>query len=192
MIDKIHLFCLKGALIESALQNLQSQGIHVKPKKRSEEERLVLRDFVPQFSAGIRFRAAEMAHYYEIFYALESHIRELILTTLEAETVPQWWENCVPKDIRDRAQAAREREVNRAVTPRSQELLVYTTFGELGQIILANWDKFESVFKSKKGVEEIASRLNLLRGPIAHNAILERDEVVRLMLSIRDLFRLMA
>lgn len=192
MNDRVHLFCLNSAIIDGALQNLQDQGIHIKPKRRSEEERLVIRDFVPQFSAEIRFRAAEMAHYYEIFYALESHIRELILTTLDAETDAGWWVACVPKEIRDRAQGARDKEVNRAVTPRSEELLVYTTFGELGQIILANWIKFESVFKSRKGVEDVTARLNMLRGPIAHNAVLERDEVVRLMLSIRDLFRLMA
>lgn len=192
MSDRVHLFCLNSAIIDSALLNLQDAGIHVKSKRRSEEERLVLRDFVPQFSAEIRFRAAEMARYYETFYALENHIRDLILSTLEAETEPNWWTACVPKDIRDRAQFARDKEINRAVTPRSEELLVYTTFGELGQIILANWIKFESVFKSKKGVEEITARLNMLRGPIAHNGVLERDEVVRLMLSIRDLFRLMA
>lgn len=189
--DRIHLFCLKAAIIESALHNLNDKDIKIKAKRRSEEERLVMRDFVPQFSSEGRILASEMARYYEIFYALENHMRELILTAFDAENSPDWWKS-VPKEIRERAEASQARELNRAVTLRSDELLQYTTFGELGQIISANWDRFASIFKSKKALEDISARLNMLRGPIAHNGVLERDEVVRLMLSIRDLFRLMA
>lgn len=153
---------------------------------------MVLRDFVPQFGNDVRLAASEMARYYEIFYALENHLRQLILTGVDAENNSNWWIDCVPKDIRDRAEGMRKKELSRAVSPRSEELLVYTTFGELGQVITANWEKFASVFKSKEGLSDITARLNLVRGPIAHNGVLERDEVVRLMLSIRDLFRLMA
>jgi hypothetical protein len=190
-IDKVHLFCLKAAIIEGALHNLNDRGIRIKAKRRSEEERLVMRDFVPQFSSEGRISASEMARYYEIFYALENHIRQLILVAFDSENNTDWWK-AVPKDIRDRAESAQAKELNRAVTLRSEQLLEYTTFGELGQIISANWEIFASIFKSRKALEDVTARLNMLRGPIAHNGVLERDEVVRLMLSIRDLFRLMA
>lgn len=50
---------------------------------------------------------------------------------------------------------------------------------------------FGDVFKDPRAVENIMSRLNTLRGPIAHCKLLAEDEVVRLDLSLRDLFRQM-
>ena len=77
------------------------------------------------------------------------------------------------------------------MTPRSTDLIDYTTFGELGEIIKSNWDLFGSLFSSKKAVEKVMSSLNSLRGPIAHCSGLAEDEIVRLRLAVRDWFRLM-
>jgi hypothetical protein len=67
----------------------------------------------------------------------------------------------------------------------------FTTFGELGEIIKANWDVFGGIFDSPKAVERVMANLNTLRAPIAHCSPLAPDEVLRLTLSVRDWFRLM-
>ena len=77
------------------------------------------------------------------------------------------------------------------MTPRSADLLDYTNFGELGEIIKANWVLFSDTFSDMKAVENTLARLNTLRGPIAHCSMLVEDEVMRLRLSLRDWFRLM-
>jgi len=51
----------------------------------------------------------------------------------------------------------------------------FTTFGELGEIIKANWDILGDTFNSKKGVEKVMANLNVLRGPIAHCSPLASD-----------------
>lgn len=77
------------------------------------------------------------------------------------------------------------------VTPRSQDPLDYTTFGELAEIIKSNWGVFGGIFSSVKAVERVMASLNTLRGPIAHCSLLAEDEVLRLQLGLRDWFRLM-
>jgi hypothetical protein len=97
----------------------------------------------------------------------------------------------VPTQIKSEADGRQKRELDSGVTPRSEEPLDFTNFGELGEIIKANWDVFGPVFLSVKAVERVMSNLNSLRGPIAHCCPLAEDEIVRLRLSVRDWFRLM-
>jgi hypothetical protein len=84
-----------------------------------------------------------------------------------------------------------QREIDSGVTPRSEEPIDYTTFGQLSELIKVNWDVFGSIFSSVKAVGRVMANLNTLRGPIAHCSPLAEDEVVRLRLSVRDWFRLM-
>jgi hypothetical protein len=70
-------------------------------------------------------------------------------------------------------------------------MIAYTTFGELGEIIKANWNIFSDTFKDSAAVVEILARLNGLRAPIAHCCPLAEDEVLRLHLTLRDWFHQM-
>lgn len=71
-------------------------------------------------------------------------------------------------------------------------MIDYSNFGELGEIIKANWDVFGDTFNDIGAVQKILSALNTLRAPIAHCKSLAEDEVVRLHLSLADWFRQMA
>jgi hypothetical protein len=84
------------------------------------------------------------------------------------------------------------REAESGVTPRSSERIDYTTFGELSDIVRANWGTFSDTFNNEKAFGRIMASLNILRGPIAHCSPLAPDEVVRLGLAVSDWFRLMA
>jgi hypothetical protein len=84
-----------------------------------------------------------------------------------------------------------QRELDSAVTLRSDFEIDYTTFGELGEIVRSNWSSFDAIFSSQKAFTKIMTSLNMLRGPIAHCCPLAEDEVVRLRLTLRDWYRLM-
>ena len=133
-----------------------------------------------------------MARHYEIFYCLERTIRAFINSLLSAAEGPTWW-SCtrVPQQVKDSVQDRMKREVDAGVTLRSADPIDFTTFGELGEIIRANWDIFGGTFSSQPAVTKVMTTLNTLRGPIAHCSPLADDEVVRLQLSVRDWFRLM-
>ena len=111
---------------------------------------------------------------------------------IESDKGAGWWTSGrVPQAISKGVAERMQRETDSGVTPRSQEPLDYTNFGELSEIIKANWDLFGGIFSSVKAVEKVMSSLNTLRGPIAHCSPLAEDEVLRLQLSLRDWFRLM-
>ena len=149
--------------------------------------------YYPQFDAAVRKEASSMAKHYEVFYSLEKSIRKLLAETLtETEKSVEWWKSDrVPQNIKQEVQSRITKEVDAGVTARSQSELDYTTFGELGIIIVSNWDAFGGIFNSKKAVEKVMSNLNALRNPIAHCSPLAEDEIVRLELTLRDWFRLM-
>jgi hypothetical protein len=97
----------------------------------------------------------------------------------------------VPQTVREHADTTQKKEIDSAVTPRSDDPIDFCTFGELGEIIKANWDVFAPIFSSVKAVDRVMTSLNTLRGPIAHCSPLADDEIVRLRLAVRDWFRLM-
>lgn len=133
-----------------------------------------------------------MAPHYETFFALENSIRAVVGASLESEDGEDWWtKGRVPPTIQQDSEARYQREIDLGMTPRSHEMLDYTTFGELSEIIKANWDLFGALLSSKKAVERVMVNLNSLRAPIAHCSGLAEDEVVRLRLAVRDWFRLM-
>ncbi|MDP1911546.1 MAG: Swt1 family HEPN domain-containing protein, partial [Hyphomicrobium sp.] len=65
-------------------------------------------------------------------------------------------------------------------------------FGELWDIMSAQWEVLGDMFRDKSAVGRIISNLNMLRGPIAHCKPLAEDEVSRLRLALRDWFRQMS
>jgi hypothetical protein len=146
----------------------------------------------PQFKEQLRNEAARMSEHFVIFYCLENSIRELITARLSAEFGADWWEKGVIEAVKNEAKANQAREAKAGVTPRSSEPLDYTTFGQLWEIIQAQWLIFGDMFRDKSAVGKIFSSLNMLRGPIAHCKPLAEDEVLRLQLALRDWFRQMS
>lgn len=161
--------------------------------RRPNEEALE-ENYFPQFDESVRNEAAEMSRHYEVFYCLERTIRELISDTIQVAEGQAWWTSSrVPERLKNEVESRIQRETDSAVTLRSDDPIDYTTFGELGELIKANWDLFGSIFSSAsaRAVERVLANLNVLRGPIAHCSRLAGDEIVRLELSVRDWFRLM-
>lgn len=187
MTHAIKYFGLNNIALESALQRVAEENKLTFRKKKAKRDQDA---YYPQITEQIRHDAAKMAEYYELFYCLELSIRDTITKRLVEEDV-DWWNKLVPQAVRENAEKNKVKEQQTGVTPRSSDPLSYTNFGELGEIIKANWKVFSDTFKEVKAVESVLARLNTLRAPIAHCSMLAEDEVLRLGLSLRDWFRLM-
>jgi hypothetical protein len=147
--------------------------------------------YYPQFEQAVRAEAAEMSEHYEVFYCLEQAIRKLIGETLEDGAGTDWWNSGrIPGDIAADVAGLIKKERDNGITPRSDNMIDYTTFGQLSVIITSNWDLFEPTLKSKRAVERVMANLNLLRGPIAHCCPMQEDEIDRLRLAVKDWFRM--
>lgn len=144
-----------------------------------------------QFEIAVRKEAAVMSEYYEIFYCLEKSIRLLVSQTLEDANGSNWWlTEAVPLQVKTEVASRKKRDSDAGFTVRSEDEIDYTTFGELSSIITNKWESFEPILKSKAAVSSVLSRLNLLRGPIAHCCNMNDDEITRLKITVRDWFRL--
>jgi hypothetical protein len=131
-----------------------------------------------------------MARHYQLFYCLENAIRSLVTSKLEFEGA-DWWEKVVSEPIRRDVADNIKKEQDAGVTLRSPEMIDYTTFGQLSNIIEQNWEVFADTLNNKKAVIRILAVLNQVRAPIAHCSPLAADEVVRLHLAFADWFRVM-
>lgn len=188
--DLTKYFALNNLSIECHIREIERR-YSVDLGHKSKAQRSVDQSYYPQFSQRHRSEASEMAIHYAVFYCLENHIRELIIDRLTDFDPLNWWNNLVPENVRKSAEANQKKEASSGITPRSSETIDFTTFGELGEIIKANWTIFGDTFRDQRAVEKVLANLNTLRAPIAHCKPLAEDEVVRLHLSLRDWFRQM-
>lgn len=189
--DLIRSFGMSGYLITEELRKIEKQ-FDIDLGHVSKSEAISAVAFYPQFEQALRAEAAQMSQHYEVFYCLEQAIRKLIGETMQDGAGSNWWNSGrVPGDIRTAAEALVQKERDNGISQRSDDLLDYTTFGQLSGIITSNWDLFEPTITSKRAVERVMANLNLLRGPIAHCCPIAEDEISRLRLAVKDWFRML-
>ena len=186
----IKLFGLNNLSIESELQRIEKE-LDVDLGHRHDSEKSIVESYYSQFSERHRNEASKMSTSYEIFYCLENSIRDIIIQSLKEQNGDDWWDLSVPESVKKNAEKNRRKELSSGVTPRSEDLIDFTSFGELGEIIKANWDIFGEILRDVVAVERVLATLNVLRAPIAHCKALAPDERLRLHLGLRDWFRQM-
>ncbi|MFG1346173.1 Swt1 family HEPN domain-containing protein [Xanthobacter autotrophicus DSM 431] len=186
--DILELFVLKCAALKREVDEFVPQT----GSGADSKDIVKIEPLLSQFSTNIRNNAMEMAAHYKLFYMLENEIRRLIDDTLtEHSGGPDWWDIYAPESAKIEYRANLQREQEAGFTPRSENPLDYVTFGHLGDIIRSNYSLFGGILSNQKAMGRIMYSLNNLRGPIAHCGLLAEDEVDRLMLTVKDWFRLL-
>jgi hypothetical protein len=190
--DFLRSFGMSGLLVTEDIEELEQPfGLQFGHLPRSSDRKPL--EYYPQFEQSVRNEAKEMAGHYELFYCLEKAIRKIISETLHDSDGVDWWtKGRIPQDIIQDVSKNVQREIDNGMTRRSDAPIDYTTFGQLSNIITSNWDLFGAIFNSRRAVEKVMASLNLLRGPIAHCCPLAEDEALRLRLTVKDWFRMMA
>jgi len=188
-LSKIKLFALANSLAENQLDKVEKElELNL---GRTEKKEVQAKSYYLQFNSDYRKEARMMAQHYEVFYCLEKSIRNLVVQLMYEKYGTDWW-NKVKEEIRKSVDLNIKREEESGFTIRSEEKIDYTTFGELSQIVIGNWEAFENLFKrGQRSFQKIMTNLNQLRGPIAHCCPLAEDEIVRLELTVKDWFRIM-
>ena len=190
----IELFILKNAAITQDLRTVsvaQKVG-NTRGVLEAQADSLVA-DYLRQVASETLADAERMSEFYKLFYALENDMRDLIESTMADSNGSDWWNTVVPQAVRDNVQKNYDREASEGLPPRSDSLIDYTTFGELGEIVKENWEVFSGMFSNatRNRVLRVINRLNVVRGPIAHCNFLPEEEAIRLKLAIRDWYKLM-
>jgi len=147
----IRAFGMSGLQISLSMSNIERQfGVDLGHEKKTAIKDRKAAEY-EQFEAALRAQAAQMSEFYEVFYCLENSIRKLVADVMVEDSGSDWWNGArVDEDkIRKPAAARRKKEIDSGITPRSDRLIDYTTFGELSQLITDNWELFDPIFQSK-------------------------------------------
>jgi Swt1-like HEPN len=177
-------FVFNAMLAENSLARLNEQGISVRgsaatPPTINVEE--------AGFSPRVVYEATQMASVFMAFFCLENAVRELITERLLARIGTEWWQTAVPQKIRSSVEKLKEKESDaRYHTPRSAALIGYTMFGNLAQIIIANWDNFSDLFPDQAWIMSRFNDLEMSRNIIMHTGTLPQLEIDRIESIARD------
>ena len=140
MIDKIELFIIKTAALRADIDSAYADfGLATNKSPLERETDSLVEPYLGQVSSQLITRSDRMSEFYRLFYLLEVEMRRFVVDVLE-QIDEDWWENSVPQQVAENARKAREREENEGLAPRSDEMIDYTTLGELGEIIKSNWE----------------------------------------------------
>jgi Swt1-like HEPN len=171
-------------LLKDSLNRLQDIGIAVVAENEVTPRTLIeVQDFSPQ----IRFQALRMQHVYVAFFCLENAVRELISQRMAERHGATWWDLKVPLKIKQNVTTLRAKEsANRYLSSRSIQNIGYTFFGNLGQIIIANWSDFSDLFPDQAWINSRFADLEACRNIIMHTNVLPEIEIARIDSIVRD------
>lgn len=186
-MSELRQFIFDAILLENTFDRLAESGISVRHGKKSETTaRIQESDFSPR----ITHNAQKMSTVYEAFFCMENAVRELITERLLERKGLGWWETCVPTKIKIAVQRLKEKEdANRYYSQRSDSLIGYTMFGNLAQIIIANWEDFSDLIPDQAWLASRFNDLEMSRNIIMHTGFLPQIEIERIESIVRDWIR---
>jgi hypothetical protein len=178
---------MRNLMLETDLASLEASGIAIEHARTIRRDELVDPDL---FESDIRESARRMADFYVLYFSLENSIRRLIAGRLREKHGLGWWDAHVPAGVRAAVADKQRKEKDTPMSVRSDDPLTYTNFGELIDILNANWLDFADTLRSPKAMQQILGQFNQIRNVIAHSVELSEDEILRFQLLIRDWFRI--
>jgi hypothetical protein len=130
-----------------------------------------------------------MATVYVAIAAFENSVREFVIKRLLEEIGADWWDKVVPEGIRKKAESRRATEEKvRWHTPRGDQPINYTEFGDLATIIGlgTTWPLFENHLHSLEWAKQIFRTLEYSRNVIMHSGDLSNEDIERVGSVMRD------
>jgi hypothetical protein len=189
-LDRARDFVFRGLLSIDSIQQLEHTGVYLRDSHRRLGTVLAELTFA-EFSAQIRDGAEKMSRLYVAFFCFENSVRELVAQKLRDAYGDNWWDTRVPTNIQSKVENRKKQEENNKWhQPRSRVNINYTDFGDMPGIILNNWTEFEDLFNSQEWVKARFGDMEKSRNVIAHNNVLEDEEIERIRLYLHDWARI--
>ena len=191
MKDNLYSYVFRGLLTQEALDKTDIR--HRYSDGDSLDEEVIKRLSLELLDSELIIKAKRMATVYTAIAALENSARLFVAKSLLDAKGEDWWNIAVSEKIRKKAESRQEGEAKvRWHTPRGDQPLNYTDFGELTSIIIQNWDDiFEPHLQSLDWVKQLLKTLERSRNVIMHSGELGNEDVERVGGCIRDWVRQM-
>lgn len=181
---EVYDFTFKGLLTEEALDRA---GRKSKSSIELSDEEIANTLSVSALPSDLVSEAKKMAAVYTVIAAFENGVRELISGVLLESKGEGWWAEAVSQKIRDRAEKRREDELKiKWHTQRGTDPINYTTMADLINIMRNNWEEFEAHIQSIDWAANVFDAIERSRNVIMHSGVLEKGDIERLGIFIRD------
>jgi hypothetical protein len=142
---------------------------------------------IDQLDEGEVEAARRMAAVYVAVAAFENMARQLVSNVLLDAVGENWWDEAVPKGIREAATRRQETEAkNKFHTQRGDAPITFTDLGQLGATIRANWQYFEAFLPSLEWAASIFDDIERSRNVIMHSGALDAEDIARVGINVRD------
>ncbi len=185
--NKLREFVFNGLLLNDTFNLLEKEGISV---RQSGDFEPVSRVVEADFSPIIWHNAIDMASIYQSIFCIENTLRNFIVERMSERHGLDWWINKVPKKIQDDVKKLKTKEAkNKFFSSRSDSEIGYTMMGNLGQIIINNWDDFSDIIPSQAWLTSRMDDLEMARNIVMHTGILPQIEIERITSIVRDILR---
>jgi len=184
--DRLYAFVFRGELAKEAL----AKTGFVRGEQSAFLEAETANDLsISYLDQALLTSAKRMAAVYAAVATFENSARRLVQTVLLDAKKDNWWDECVSKNIRDRAESRQNEEKKiKWHTQRGQDLINYTELRDLSNVIQNsnNWPFFEPHVRSAEWVRSIFDVIERSRNVIMHSGTLEREDIQRIGINIRD------
>lgn len=180
-------FVFNGLLLQDSFDTLQKEGISVCASGDFQQvSRVVDADFSPR----IWHDATDMASVYQAIFCIENTLRKFIVERMSERHGLDWWEEKVGSKIKKSVKTLKEKEEkNKFFSSRSDSEIGYTMLGNLGQIIIENWDDFSDIIPSQAWLSSRMDDLEMARNIVMHTGVLPQIEIDRISSIVRDILR---
>ncbi len=176
----------RGLMFEAEATAFRSAGIRI-GADQSDVERSLLEETLAPFSVGMRDAALQMSRLYALLYCFENSVRDLIKERLEEKHALDWWTNGVPATVKKQAEGRqKDAEKNSWLDAPSREILSFTEFGHLADIIVSQWELFSDLVPTQHWLKQRMEELEKARNFLAHNRLLLPSEFQRVEMYVAD------
>jgi len=185
--DQLYAFAFRGLLTDEALD--RTPRMSSIPQSAAIDATIAKSVAIDLLDEDWVARSRRMATVYVAIAAFENSVREFVAKRLLEGPPPRenWWTESVSEKIRKKAESRQEEESKiRWHTPRGDQPLNYTEFGDLTAIIGQNWELFEPHLRNQEWVRQILSTLERSRNVIMHSGELASADIERIGTVIRD------
>lgn len=182
-LNRVYEFAFKGMLTEEALDGV---GRKTRKSVGLSDEQIANTLSIHLMDEDIVHAAKQMSIVYATAASFENSVRELISGVLLETKGEDWWK-AVAKGIREPAEKRMDEEQKtKWHTQRGAKPINYTTLGNLLAIMRHNWDVFEPYIQDIEWATTIFDAIERSRNVIMHSGYLERADIERLGIYIRD------
>lgn len=186
-MNALYDFVYRGLLTE---ESLDKAGRKQKAAYGAADEEAIRKALAFELMDDQRLAEAQrMATIYTGIHTFENSVRHFVATGMAETFAEEWWSK-VPNKIHTKVKSRMEDEAKfRWHGARGGAEIEYCDFGDLSSIIVTNWVVFEDVLTDMEWAKATLSILERSRNIVMHGGILERQDIERIGINIRDWIR---